>query len=353
MANNNLFLLRQIRSLGIGAFACTPTELAVLQKAGFCGKEIVFAGSNLSDEEIAIIAKAGVFVNADSVTQIEAFARLAGASVHGIRVTPELMVRSRILNSSIGEHCRMGILESDIPMAIESARTNGVILRGTHMYVGTSIDDYSEFKEPLDRLVHVSRNLKSLEYVDIGGGFGVPINPDQKEFDWKSFGAFLSAKMSELSGSLDKTIELKLEPGRAIIASAGVLLTRVTEVKRSKDRVFVGTDTSLSNFIRPYLYHQSHSIELAASSLSRKTEENVFLCGNTAASNDILAQYSNYPFAEKGDILAIRSVGAYGMSMSSHFCGRLRPAEVAIDGNTVTLIRKRELEDDFLSGQLW
>lgn len=352
MANNNIFLLREMRRVGVGVFACTPTELIVAGRAGFCGKEVVFTGSSLSDSEVATVAEAHVTVNADSSWQIEGFRRSGGLTSIGIRVTPELESHTVTLNGSIGANSRMGILESDVPVLVRAAESRGIVINGTHMYVGTNIMDFETFKKPFDRLVHISRGLTGLEYVDIGGGFGVPVCSENMQFNWGAFGSFLSKEMSALSRSLGKSIELKLEPGRAIIASAGVLLTRVTDVKCRRDRVFVGTDTSLSNFARPYVYQEFHAVELADDSLSRNTNENVTICGNTAAANDVFARYDLFPSLRVGDLLAIRNAGAYGMSMSSHFCGRLRPAEVAVDENSVTLIRRRESEDGFLCGQV-
>lgn len=205
----------------------------------------------------------------------------------------------------------------------------------------------------MDRLLSFAEKFKNLEYIDIGGGFGVQGKLNERVFDWQMFGSAITDRMTKLCGLLNREIELKMEPGRSIIGNAGILLARVTEVMRRNKRTYIGIDTSLSNFARPYIYGQQHEIILTSDYTERPKEENVYICGNTVASGDYLAKNISFPRVEKGDLLAIMCTGAYGFSMSSHFCCRMRPAEVMIKDNNICLIREREAIESFVKGQLF
>ena len=137
---------------------------------------------------------------------------------------------------------------------------------------------------------------------------------------------------------------LKLEPGRSIVGSAGLLLTRVMDMKKRDETTFVGIDASLANFARTYIYRQPHRIILANRPNARREVRNVAVTGNSVAGNDIFAVGLTLPRIKVGDLLAILDVGAYGYSMSSHFCGRVRPAEILIADGSCKLIRERESE---------
>jgi len=353
MANNNISLLKEVRRLGIGIFVCTSVELAIGRSAGFTNDQIVITGSNFNDTEAKAIAQPNITINVDSISQLIKFTIYGNSSEirYGIRVTPDCSLPSGIMNKAVGPGSRLGILEEIIPNITDIARDHGIIFNGTHMYLGTNINNFKVFSDSFETLLNVSSKLSNLEYIDIGGGFGISRSTDDY-FDWNAFGAMVDKGMKKLTSLIGKDVELKLEPGRAVVGTAGVLLTRVTELKRQNDHVFIGTDTSLSNFIRPYLYHQYHDIISVDQNKYGTIDNNVTICGNTVASEDIFAKQLAFPKVEEGDILAIMDVGAYGYSMSSHFCARLRPAEIMVKNGQTILIRKRETVDDLLQGQI-
>lgn len=351
MANNNIQLLKELRKVKIKCFCSSLGELYIAQKAGFKPREIIFCGSNLSNYEIKQIVNYDMIINAESIEQMVTIIKTGKVKNIGLRVSLNINVPDDILNSSTGQHSRLGIPEHQVPDALCIAKNNNINIVGLHSYVGTNILKYNLFVEELDRILNIAKQIKSIKYIDIGGGFGIPYATENKSFDWYHFGKIASTMMDKLSQYYKNDIELKLEPGRSIIASAGILLTKVVEIKKYNGYTYIGTDTNLSNFIRPYIYKQYHDIVLLGKNISTK-KICVSVCGNTIASNDYLAKNIFLPSVKEGDILAIKDVGAYGYSMSSNFCCRLRPAEVLIKGNKFKLIRKRETYNDLISKQV-
>lgn len=353
MANNNISILKEMKSLGIGIFVCTPGELGIAQIAGFIPSEIVITGCNFSSSEINNIVSSSATLIASSIQQLVAFAECEGVEKLGLRLAPIMTVPSGTINPSVGTDSRVGLLEEEIERALIIAEKKKVTINGIHTYVGTNILQHTYFLEAVDRLLYFAEKLTDLEYMDIGGGFGVQGKADEGIFNWQEFGSAITKRMKTLCGLLNREIELKLEPGRSIIGNAGILLARVTEVTRRNKRTYVGIDTSMSNFARPYIYGQQHEVVLAADYKERPIEKNVFIGGNTVASGDFLAKNVSLPRVEKGDLLAIMCAGAYGFSMSSHFCCRLRPAEVMIKGPDAYLIRERETVESLVRGQFF
>lgn len=351
MANNNITLLRELNSLSAGIFVCTPGELRIAQIAGFKPNQIVLTGCNFSDSEIRQIVTSGATLIAGSLRQLFEFSKHEGINKLGLRFCLNINLPSETINPSVGIDSRIGLQEKNLQQAIDMVEEMKVVINGIHTYIGTNMLQHTYFLQAIDILLTIAKRLKNLEYVDIGGGFGVPSGLSEEPFNWREFGTAISEKMKRFSKSINRNIELKLEPGRSIIGTAGILLTRVVEVKQQNGLTFIGTDTSMSNFARPYIYDQFHEVLLVEDSNSRPLEQNVFIGGNTVASKDFLAKNITLPAIEKGDLLAIMNTGAYGFSMSSHFCCRLRPAEVMVKGNDVRLIRERETTDSLIKGQ--
>lgn len=350
MANGNIEILKIIRKLGMGIHVCSLGELFLAIKAGFKSNQIVFTGSNLSIEELILIAKKKVQINLDSLSQVQKYGNLMPGSEIGIRINPNVRLPLKdIMNWAVGAHSRLGIGEENINDVKKLAGKYGLKIVGLQMYIGTNILDYRYFLRCIDFLLNIGKDFKYLKYVDIGGGFGIPYKSNEKPFDWKSFGLKISEAMNRFSNKMGRRVLLKLEPGRSIIGNAGILLTKVIDIKYSKNNIFIGTDTSLSNFARPYIYDSYHEIIPLTVHGKQALLPHVYVCGNTVASKDFIGKDRRMPMIKEGDILAIMNTGAYGYSMSSHFCGRVRPAEVLLEGERPILIRKRESLEDLLN----
>ena len=352
MSNANLALLRLVRGRGAGVHASSPGELALALRAGFSAAEIVVTGCNFTEPEIKKIARSRCAVNADSLGQLEKFIRIGGLREVGIRLNSETKSPRGAINVAAGRNSRMGVDKADVPRARRLAERSGARLVGLQMYSGTNILDPGHFLRELDELIAAAREFPDLRYIDLGGGFGIPYRESERPFEWRALETQVSPRLHTLSLKKQAPVELKLEPGRCVIGDAGVLVSRVVDVKRRSGTVFVGCDTGLSNFARPYVYGQFHRTTVIYKKRTREKRSRLVICGNTVAAGDILSEpMPSVPEPREGDLVVFLDVGAYGFSMSSHFCGRLRPAEVLVDGKAIRLIRKQEETKSLWQGQ--
>ena len=352
MSNANVRLLRAMRSLGIGAHVSSPGELWLAHSAGFRAEDVVVTGSNFGAGEVKEMALKTSPVNADSLSQLQKFLRLARVREVGLRLNSEMPLPRNVINAAVGPGSRLGIDRADLRKARRLAERNGARVVGLQMYIGTNLLSCRYFLQAFDELADAANDLPDLKYIDLGGGFGISYGPRVRNFDWQQFGTAVTKRLDRLSKTKDLPIEFKLEPGRSLIGSAAVLLATVVDVKKRNGTIFVGCNTSVSNFPRPYIYNQFHRVTFIHTGRRRRTCRNVVICGNTVAARDILsAPMGTATLPREGDLIVVHDVGAYGFSMSSHFCGRLRPAEVMVRDGKATLIRKREGIESLWNGK--
>jgi len=348
VTNGNIALLKIFQQAGWGLHANTPGDVYLGLTAGFLPQDIVYTGSNLTKTEMTQMFHDGVGTfNLDSIDQIELFCQIYQECSQreeqksiklGLRLNlPELTGDSRI-----------GVRPEEFPRAIALGEKIGIPISGLHFYRGTGTNATDSFTEAIDTVIKTAQLLPDWQYLDFGGGFGYPYHADGVAFDWQILGEALSEKLS----NLHKPIELKIEPGRAAIAGCGQLLTQVVAVKWQGQKQIVGVDTTIGNLAVLAVhggYRQIVSDKTDADTQLYETD----VCGNTTYSRDYLGKNCPLPSLEKGDILAILDVGAYGFAMSSHFLHRPRPAEILIEGDQHHLIRQREYYNILLQNQIF
>ena len=351
MSNGNIALMREFRDMGIGVHCSSPVEIRLAQEAGFESSSIVVTGCGFTSEEMRPMARAGVVVNIDSLGQLSK-ALDAGIQRLGLRINPPIPDGCQTTTLAIGPLARLGLAHDEIGQAISLAVGQDAEVIGVQMYYGTNVSDGRGLLGCIQSLIEVAAVCPALEYVDVGGGFSIPYSDNEAPFPWATFGHEVSALLSTEQRRRGTDIELKLEPGRALVAQAGSLLARVVDVKERQGRTFVTTDASLSVFPRPYIYGSEHRVDIISLGADAPVTHHIFICGNTVASGDFLASDRTLPRPSEGDLVANRDVGAYGYSMSSRFCGRLRPPEVLLKGGQAVLVRRRETIDDVLATQI-
>jgi diaminopimelate decarboxylase len=219
--------------------------------------------------------------------------------------------------------------------------------RGIDVHIGSQITDPDPYVRALERVLELVTRLRragtALGYLDIGGGFGISYD-DQAALDVQALAAQVVPRVRE-SG-----LRLLLEPGRSLVGDAGVLLTRVQYVKRNEGKTFVIVDGGMSELIRPSHYGGYHEIQPVRAVAGRPSEA-VDVVGPICETGDFLALDRALPLPEPGELLAVRTAGAYGFSMASNYNGRLRPAEVLVDGSDILLARRRESLEDLIRGE--
>lgn len=350
-ANSTLAVARLLRGLGAGADANSGGEIDVALRAGFIPTEIVFTGVGKTEAELVQAIDLGVkTINAESEGELERIDRLALARETrarvALRVNPNIDAQSHPHISTGLNTNKFGIaLEAVGEIARRAATRAGLEVVGLHIHVGSQITDLGPLRRAADAIVDLARALRadgiSIDHVDLGGGLGVSYDgspvPDAAEY--------AAALLPVVRGS---GLTLILEPGRNIVAPAGVLLSRVVDVKEQPGgKTFVVLDAGMTELIRPMLYNAFHRIEPVLASAGPE-----ILCdivGPLCESSDTLGRERRIPRPRVGDLFAILDTGAYGAVMASNYNRRTNPAEVLVDHGTWTVIRRRQTIDDLLA----
>jgi len=355
-SNTSISILEVLRSEGVEIDAVSPGETFLALAAGFSSEEILYTGTSVRDDELRYLLDASIRLNIDSVSQMSRLLHLGVPETISVRINPEVGAGHHEHVITAGPDVKFGVWESQAPEAYQLALDAGVSSFGIQMHIGSGIMDVSNFIKAVNRLLEIAKHVRDetgiiFDFIDIGGGIGVPYKPGEEEVDIDSFFERLFGFMKKRLDELDLgRPEIWLEPGRYLVAEAGVLLTRVTTLKSSPGKEFVGVDAGFNTLVRPAMYGSYHHIH-SASGLDEPTQEYT-VYGPLCESGDIFARDRVIPKVEEGNILAIMNAGAYGFSMSSHYNSRPKAAEViAMDGKS-RLIRERETLEDLLRGQM-
>ncbi|MDR2939704.1 MAG: diaminopimelate decarboxylase [Clostridiales bacterium] len=349
-ANSNIEIIKIIKSEGLFADAFSIGEMFLLKESGFKGNEIFYVSNNASADEFKYAMENNILISLDSVSQIEKLGRLYPGSEISIRLNPGRGFGHSEVVVTAGENTKFGISQEFIPEVLEAVDKYNLKLVGINQHLGSLFLDYKEYVEGARSILNIARQFKSLKFVDLGGGFGVPYKHTEARLDLEALANGLNTVISEfVSGYDNKGIIFKAEPGRYLVAESGILLGTVNSVKKNYKTKYVGTDLGLNVLIRPAMYGSYHELHIARRDKSNNNQEIVTVTGNICET-DTIAEGRLLPSAQEGDIIAVLTAGAYGYSMSSNYNSRLRPAEVLIktDGSDV-LIRGRDSLESLLS----
>lgn len=350
-ANSNLYILKIIRDEGIYADAMSPGEVHVLLAAGFKPEEIFYVSNNISESELKFVVNSNIMFSADSLSQLKLYGRINPGGKVAIRINPGVGAGHHEKVITGGNKTKFGIDVDLIPEVDKILDEYNLTLVGINQHVGSLFMDYRPFIDGVSTILSVAKHYDNLEFIDLGGGFGIPYRKQEGEarLDLQKLGDELSSILHKWVLEYGKKIEFKIEPGRYIVAECGILLGTVHAIKENYGTSYVGTDIGFNVLARPMLYGSHHDIEVykADSSLNTEQLKCVNIVGNICESGDIIAKGRKLPIIDEGDIIAIIDAGAYGYSMSSNYNNRLRPAEVLIDekGNDILIRRRDTLED--------
>jgi len=335
-----------------GIDAVSPGEVQLAAHLGCPPEHILYTENNATDEDLRHALDAGVLVNCGSLDRLEACARL-GAARAAVRINPDVGASEHAHTLTAGPLTKFGIHYSLAAAITDIEERTGIRVVGCHMHIGSNVLDADTFVDAMAVILSTARHLPHLRFIDFGGGLGVPYRPDQAPVDLDRVGTAASCLMHDFCTQYGRELELRLEPGRFLVAEAGTLYTRVTSIKatpRTDDpesgRTFVGCDTGFNHLLRPAMYGSWHPIDNA--SRPDAEAQRVDVVGNVCESGDLFARDREIPAPEVGDLLAIGCAGAYGMSMASTYNLRPLPAEVVIDGDDVRLARRRRSIDELL-----
>lgn len=350
-ANSNPEIMKIFLEYGCGIDAVSPYEILLALKVGFKPEQILFTGNNVKDEEMELVINKGIIVNIDSLSQLERYGKINPNSTIFVRINPALGMGFHTHVITGGEKSKFGIYYNKVGKIKEIAKKYNLEIVGLHMHVGSRFLDYKPFLKAMKALLRTAEDFPEVEYIDFGGGLGVPYSREEQPINVAEFGKAVSKLFIDWCKNYGTKV-MMFENGRYYVAESGHLLTRVISIKETPKFKFIGTDTGFNHLIRPVMYGSYHEI-LNASNVNDVKEE-VVVVGNICESGDIFTQDENgikprmITKVKEGDILSIETVGAYGFSMASNYNLRPRPAEVLVKNGKAKLIRKRETFEDLI-----
>jgi diaminopimelate decarboxylase len=354
-ANSNLAVLRILQELGAGADIVSLGEMRRALAAGFTPDRIVFSGVGKTADEITAAVAAGIgHLNVESREELELVGQVAAAEqkrVHvGIRVNPDVTTDTHPYISTGKSGIKFGLPTDQVVPAAEYVLRHPLLeLTSLAMHLGSQIVDVEPFLQGITRLMELLDRLRSigvssLQVLDIGGGLGIRY-AEERALDP---GEFARAVIPRLTAS---GMMVYLEPGRFLVGSAGVLLTRVLYRKHSGGKGFIIVDAGMNDLVRPSHYQAYH--EIVELEQRGRPASRADVVGPVCETGDFLALDRMLPGVEAGDALAVLGSGAYGFVMASNYNSRPRPPEVIVDGERWWVARPREdLEDLFRTERL-
>ncbi|MDJ0834125.1 MAG: diaminopimelate decarboxylase [Gammaproteobacteria bacterium] len=351
-ANSNLAVLNVLARLGSGFDIVSGGELQRVLKAGGDPAKVVFSGVGKSDEELRQALEIGIrCFNVESEHELLTLNEIAGSlgktAPVSFRVNPDVDAKTHPYISTGLKENKFGISFEDAERVyLQGSELAHIEVMGIDCHIGSQLTELSPFVDALDRLLVLIERLASLDihirHMDLGGGLGVPYRDENPPLPAHWAGA-LNERLNSFDG------EIIIEPGRAIAANAGILLTQVKVLKHSEHKNFAIIDAAMNDLMRPALYNAWQNIIPVerASTADKKTYDVV---GPICETGDFLGKERELGI-ECGDLLAIRSSGAYGFTMSSNYNSRPRAAEVMVDGDRHQLVRAREDFADLVRGE--
>ncbi|MFB6132959.1 MAG: diaminopimelate decarboxylase [Halanaeroarchaeum sp.] len=346
-ANAGRAVLERLADEGAGVECASAGEVVRAFEAGFAGEDVLYTAVNPPardlDTVVSIAADhpdltitAGARDTIDRLEAREYRDRLA------IRVHPGVGA-GHGEKVATGGDASFGIPADHVPAVLEDAHDRGFDVVGIHAHTGSGLtnEDRDAHRAVVETLADVAESVDlDLEFADVGGGFGVPYRPEEPPLDL----APIAEATREALANLD--VQLAIEPGRYLVADAGVLLTEVNTVKPRDGGVFAGVDAGMTTLLRPALYDAYHHIRSIAPGAPDRSERSVTVVGPVCESSDVLGENRTLPDPERGDILAIGNAGAYGIEMANQYNSRPRPSVVALEDGADRVVRRREAIDD-------
>ncbi len=352
-ANSNLSILKLLAEAGAGFDIVSGGELFRALKAGADPGTIIFSGVGKTSAEIDYALEHHIHsFNCESepeLTLVDSLAARRGIQARvALRVNPDVDAATHPYTSTGLRDHKFGIDIADSEAIYQCARAlPNLLLEGVSCHIGSQITEIAPMLEVFDKMIALVERLRArglpIRSLDLGGGLGVAYKPGDRA---PSICEFIQAMCRRTAGH---GLEILVEPGRSIVAEAGVLLTRVLYRKSNGDRQFVIVDAAMNDLIRPALYQSHHEIVPLRKGPGGSITADVV--GPVCESGDFLARAREMPNALPGDLLAVCTAGAYGFVASSNYNSRPRPPEILVEGDRYRVIRKRETYDDLVRGE--
>ena len=341
-ANPNIAILNVFAKLGAGFDIVSGGELARVLAAGGDAQKIVFSGVGKNTDEMRAALKAGIFCfNVESASELVRLNTAAGEmgkiAPVSLRVNPNVDAKTHPYISTGLKNNKFGVaFEDALDVYTQAAAMPNIAVHGVDCHIGSQITELSPFIDALDKVLSLVDVLEAkgihISHIDVGGGIGIAYADEIPP----AFSDYAQAILAKIGA---RKVKLLFEPGRALVGNAGVLLTKVEYIKKTESKNFAIVDAAMNDLMRPALYDAYHDI---VALLPRDGDSTIYeIVGPVCESGDFLGHDRALNLIE-GDLLAIKSAGAYGMSMASNYNTRPRAVEVMVDGDSTFVIRQRE-----------
>lgn len=352
-ACNNPAIASILKQEGAGIDAASVNEILLAKKIGLGGRDVMFSGNFLSDDDIRQGLDSGVIFNLDDISILPRVLKLGKPEMISFRVNPGYG-RSNVgeFVTNAGPNAKFGVHPDQTMEAYRLAKAAGIKRFGAHMMPGSCITDPEYFafitKLLMDIIGKVGRELQiDFEFIDLGGGLGIPYKPGEEGLDIDKAACKVAetfkAKVDEYGL---KPPRLMMEPARYFVGNAAWIIGKVHSIKDSYKKI-IGTDIGMNTLARPAMYGSYHHIYVNGKEDDRR--ETLGLCGQLCENTDFWVKERELPSTiTEGDLIIVENAGAYGYAMSYQYNGRLRPAEALVNGKDHYLIRDRESFEDMV-----
>ena len=365
-ACSNIHILQLMREQGVKVDAVSRGEILRALAAGFKAggepSEIVFTADLFDAATLDCVVEHGVPVNAGSIDMLRQLGPRSKGHAVWLRINPGFGHGHSNKTNTGGEHSKHGIWHTDLPLALQTIREQGLTLAGLHMHIGSGVD-YGHLAEVCGAMVELVRTAHAaghdLHAISAGGGLSIPYRPGDPVIDTQHYFGLWNTARQQAEAIVGHQLGLEIEPGRFLVAESGVLLGEVRATKNAGSNHFVLVDTGFNELMRPSMYGSFHAMSVLRRDGSQGASQPTVVAGPLCESGDVFTQGDggvvlprDLPAAQVGDLLVIHDTGAYGASMSSNYNTRPLVAEVLVDGAEHRLIRRRQTVEELLSLEL-
>ena len=365
-ACSNIHILQLMREQGVKVDAVSRGEILRALAAGFKAggepSEIVFTADLFDAATLDCVVEHGVPVNAGSIDMLRQLGPRSKGHAVWLRINPGFGHGHSNKTNTGGEHSKHGIWHTDLPLALQTIREQGLTLAGLHMHIGSGVD-YGHLAEVCGAMVELVRTAHAaghdLHAISAGGGLSIPYRAGDPVIDTQHYFGLWNTARQQAEAIVGHKLGLEIEPGRFLVAESGVLLGQVRATKNAGNNHFVLVDTGFNELMRPSMYGSFHAMSVLRRDGSQGASQPTVVAGPLCESGDVFTQGDggvvlprDLPAAQVGDLLVIHDTGAYGASMSSNYNTRPLVAEVLVDGAEHRLIRRRQTVEELLSLEL-
>ncbi|MBI1621452.1 diaminopimelate decarboxylase [Aquamicrobium zhengzhouense] len=353
-ANSNQAVIRTLAKLGAGADVVSEGELRRALAAGIPASKVVFSGVGKTAREMDFAIAEGIHCfNVESLPELEALSARATAAGRqapvSLRINPDVDAKTHAKISTGKAENKFGIAWKDARAAYaKAASLPGLRVAGIDMHIGSQITDMQPFDDAFLLLAELTRTLKAdghdIRHVDAGGGLGIPYRTDNNPPPVPEDYARVVKKHLKPLG-----VDVIFEPGRLIVGNAGILVSEVIFLKEGEAKNFLIVDGAMNDLIRPTLYEAFHDIVPVKEAASGDPHLTVDVVGPVCETGDYLGQDRNLPRLSPGDLIAVRSAGAYGAVQAGTYNSRLLVPEVLVDGDRYHVVRPRQTYEDLIA----